>query len=76
MYCAEPAHSSKIWSVEFFRILFVFFIILGHCMQKYPQVRESVLGAFGTSFLRTGFGVEFFFVIGGFFLYHKLGEPE
>lgn len=75
MYCAEPAHSSKIWSVEFFRILFVFFIILGHCMQKYPQVRESVLGAFGTSFLRTGFGVEFFFVIGGFFLYHKLGEP-
>ena len=72
--CSTVGVKPKIWSVEFLRIVFLLFIILGHCMERYPQVRADVLSFFGSAQMRTWFGVEFFFILGGFFLYRKFGQ--
>lgn len=62
----------RIYSIEFLRIFFVFFIILGHIKEMYPDVGAKVLNFFNTTEMHTWFGVEFFFIIGGFFLYKKI----
>lgn len=62
----------RLYAIEFLRVFFVFFIILGHIMERYPEVNTNVLAFFHTKGMQTWFGVEFFFVIGGFFLYKKI----
>lgn len=62
----------RLYAIEFLRIFFVFFIILGHIMQRYPEISTKILDLFDTKYVRTGFGVEFFFIIGGFFLYKRI----
>ncbi len=63
---------NRIYAVEFLRVFFIFFIILGHMMELYPDVKDSVLRFLHTRETHTWFGVEFFFIIGGFFLYKRL----
>lgn len=62
----------KLYAIEFLRIFFVFFIILGHIMEKYPEINNEMLGLLSTKKTQTWFGVEFFFMIGGFFLYRRI----
>ena len=62
----------RLYAIEFLRIFFVFFIVLGHIMQGYPDVNANVLAFFHTKEMQTWFGVEFFFIIGGFFLYKRI----
>lgn len=57
----------RLCTIEFLRIFFVFFIILGHCMETYPEVKTNALAFLYTKEMHTWFGVEFFFIIGGFF---------
>lgn len=67
---------AKLFSIEFLRIFFVIFIILGHIMNKYPNVKTTILSFFHTTHMRTYFGVEFFFILGGFFLYNRIQKTE
>lgn len=62
----------RLYAIEFLRIFFVFFIILGHIMEMYPEVKTNVLAFLHTKEMNTWFGVEFFFIIGGFFLYKRI----
>ncbi len=57
--------------IEFLRIFFIFFVILGHTF-KYPEVKQTAYEIFHAKDMHTGFGVEFFFIIGGFFLYRRM----
>lgn len=41
-------------------------------MEQYPSIKSSVLALLHTKEMHTWFGVEFFFVIGGFFLYKRI----
>lgn len=66
--------NNKLYFVEFLRIFFIFFIILGHIINRYPDLSESVFDFFDTKNMQTTFGVEFFFIIGGFFLYKRLTQ--
>lgn len=67
---------SRIWSIEFMRIFFCIFIILGHCMAQSPGLKDSVFAFFHTKNMCTWFGVEPFFIIGGFFLYRKIVSSQ
>ena len=62
----------RLYAIEFLRIFFVFFIILGHIMERYPEINQHTLAFFHTKAMYTSFGVEFFFIIGGFFLYKRM----
>lgn len=64
--------SSRLHAIEFLRVFFVFFVILGHCMQISSELNYYVLKFFHTEKMQTWFCVEFFFIIGGFFLYRKI----
>lgn len=66
----------RIYSIEFLRIFFVFFIILGHIMSMYSDVQVNILNFFHTQEMHTWFGVEFFFIIGGFFLYNRVKSMQ
>ena len=63
---------NRLYCIEFLRIFFVFFIILGHIMGQYPGIRSEIFNFFHTKEMRTSLGVEFFFMIGGFFLYKRI----
>lgn len=62
----------RLYTIEFLRIFFIFFIILGHISEKYPEIKSSLLALFHTEEMHTWFGVEFMFIIGGFFLYKRI----
>lgn len=62
----------KLYMVEFLRIFFVFSIILSHICNIYPEINYSVTKFFSINSFTTGFSVECFFIIGGFFLYNKI----
>lgn len=64
--------AEKIYTIEFLRVFFVFFIILGHIMRQNHFIKENVLNFFNTKTMHTWFVVEFFFIIGGFFLYNRI----
>lgn len=61
----------KIYMIEFFRVFFVFFIILGHLMQSYPDVKNTIYSVVGSKLIPTWFCVELFSLIGGFLIYKK-----
>lgn len=66
----------KLYMVEFLRVFFIFFIILGHIMEKFSTIRSAVFNFFETQAMKGGFGVEFFFIIGGFFLYERMKKSN
>ncbi len=76
MSMIENKLPKRIYTIEFLRIFFVFFIILGHIMQMYPEVKSNVLDCLNTRETHTWFGVEFFFIIGGFFLYRRISSEQ
>ncbi len=69
------SEKTRLYAIEFLRIFFIFFIILGHIMERYPEIKSGVLSFLHTKEMNTGFGVEFFFIIGGFFLYKRILSP-
>ena len=68
----------KLYAIEFLRIFFLVFIILGHIFaitnnhSGQENLENATFKLFHTSSMNTGFGVEFFLVIGGFFLYQRM----
>uniref|UniRef100_UPI0040255848 acyltransferase family protein n=1 Tax=Candidatus Scatocola faecipullorum TaxID=2840917 RepID=UPI0040255848 len=62
----------SLYAIEFLRVFFIFFIILGHIMERYSSVKDTVLNFFNTKYMQGWFCVEFFFIIGGFFLYLRI----
>lgn len=62
----------KMYMIEFLRIIFVFFVVLGHCMELFSDVSAGMLNFFDSKEMHTWFGVEYFFIIGGFLLYSKI----
>lgn len=66
------SQKQRLYAVEFLRIFFVFFIILGHASECYPEIKSFILKFFNTEYTHLSFGVEFFFIIGGFFLYKRI----
>ena len=69
---------TRLYAVEFLRIWAIILIILLHALLQYPvSVRESVTSSlFGASSQFYAFGVEFFFVVGGFFLYRRANANQ
>lgn len=70
----KPQH--LLYSIEFLRILFLFFIILGHTIEIFPTTRQLALSFFHSDELRGWFGVEFFFIMGGFFLFNRIQKTS
>jgi peptidoglycan/LPS O-acetylase OafA/YrhL len=68
----ENSPHNRLYTVEFIRILLAFSIILWHCVCKYSTVKENALSFFHTKYMNSWFGVEFFFIIGGFFLWRQI----
>ena len=66
----------KLYMVEFLRVYFIFFIILWHIMSRYSTIKQEVFNFFDTSQMNGWFGVEFFFIIGGFFLYERMKKTD
>lgn len=65
----------RLYSIEFLRIIFTFMVIFGHCRERYPVLGEGMKEIFHSKkvlFANTGFCVELFFIIAGFFLFKKL----
>ena len=62
---------SKIFSIEFLRVFFVFIIIFGHCMQCYPEIKSLVYNFFKSDLVPTWFCVEYYAIIGGFLIYYN-----
>ena len=61
----------RIYAIEFLRIFFVFFIIFGHIMQMYPDIKSSVYNFLNSDLVPTWFCVEYYSIIGGFFIYRN-----
>ena len=68
--------SNYLYSVEFLRIAFLSLIIIGHIGEILPYINRFILKFFGTSTFKGWFGVEYFFIIGGFFLYNKIQQAD
>lgn len=68
--------SKKLYMVEFLRIFFLFFIILGHIMGILPTIKSSIFHFFSTNEMNDWLGVELFFIIGGFFLYERMKKSD
>ncbi len=65
----------RINSIEFLRILLIYLIILLHIFSIKMQLCQDVSHLFNSKkqlFLTSGFAVEFFFIIGGYFLYENI----
>ena len=65
----------RLYIVEFLRVFFVYAVIFGHCMLKFPDLKANWQIFFNSDadfFRCSGFAVECFFIIAGFFLYDKL----
>lgn len=72
----ENKKQNYLYSVEFLRIFLLFFVILGHILIMFPATNELVLSFFDSNGLRGWFGVEFFFIIAGFFLFKRIQETS
>lgn len=70
----NPPH--YLYSVEFLRIALLSLIIIGHIGEIFPYINRTLLKSLGTSVFKGWFGVEYFFVIGGFFLYNKIQKAD
>lgn len=79
----EPTHQNasssptkghtRLYAVEFLRILFISGIVFGHTAQQVcPSLKDIFLQVFHTKSHMLWFGVEGFFIIAGFFLYRSI----
>lgn len=66
----------KLYAIEWLRVIFVFVIVLGHCMQAFPEISPNILNFLDSKAVHTGFGVEYFFIISGFFLFRHLSKTQ
>lgn len=64
----------KIYSIEFLRIFFVFFIIVGHVMQVYPEIKDKIYSFLHSTMVPTWFCVEYYSIIGGFLIYRNFRQ--
>ena len=70
--------SSKLYFIEFFRIYFMFLIISGHVwLSISPKYKMALMDLFHATNINHEIAVEYFFIIGGFFLYKRIasGQP-
>ena len=47
----------SLYAIEFLRVFFIFFIILGHIMERYSSVKDTVLNFFNTKYMQGWFCV-------------------
>ena len=68
------ASKERLYSIEFFRIYFILVIFIGHVLSLFPDYDLSIFGLRLNGFT---FGIHFFFIVGGFFLYRRVisGTP-
>ena len=71
MSMIENKLPKRIYTIEFLRIFFVFFIILGHIMQMYPNIKSSIYSFVDSTLMPTWFCVKYYSLIAGFLLYKK-----
>lgn len=63
---------SRLYAVEFLRVWFILNIIILHTMNRYPEVKDGIMGLLHYPKTEMALAVECFFVIGGFFLYKRV----
>ena len=69
---AATSPTNRLYAIEFLRIIFISGIVFFHIIVQCPALRDSYLNFFHTSSHHLSFGVECFFIIGGFFLVRNL----
>ena len=69
---AATSPTSRFYAIEFLRIIFISGIVFFHIIVQCTALRDSYLNFFHTSSHQLFFGVECFFIIGGFFLVRNL----
>ena len=68
---------SRIYSIEFLRIIFILGIAFGHIGQViHPKLQEMFLEFFHMKCHKLWFGAEGFFIIAGFFLYRSISAHK
>ena len=65
--------TQRLYGVEFLRIIFIFCIIFFHATPN-SEYLHKYLALFHTSFHHLAFAVDYFFIIGGFFLLKNLSH--
>lgn len=73
--CTESAQNAKpkLYMVEALRIVLMLSIFVHHVIMRYPaEGKEALTMLFGVNYHKIPIAVEFFFIIGGFFLYKRL----
>ena len=66
----------RIYFVEFLRIFLIISVFFLHYTPYVPEVKKELCEYLGTQSIRPGFAVEFFFIIGGFFLGRKIKQAK
>lgn len=64
----KTENTARLYNVEFLRIWFILIIFTGHIVRPFPDYELSLFGLRLNGFHS---GVDFFFVVGGFFLYRR-----
>ena len=63
----------RLYCIEFFRILFILFVVCGHAWEiPFPAFKKVIFSLLHTPQISYGQAVEFFYLIGGFFLYKRV----
>ena len=65
-----PVKQERLYAIEFLRIWFILTILVGHILVKSPYK----LYLFGVPLSGYAYGVEYFFLVGGFFLYRRISR--
>ncbi len=63
----------RLCSIELLRVILTFLIMTGHFVLLFPEVYNQINPKF---FHQTGWGVECFFIIAGFFLYNRIKNSQ
>lgn len=71
MSTSSPYLHTRLYTVEFLRVFFILIIVAGHALQLVPDFADNVKSFFRTTFFNLDIAVEYFFIIGGFFLYRR-----
>lgn len=73
----EKPMKQKIYFVEFLRIFLILSVFLTHLGDLIDAgLKDSILSFFHTKSWRLGYATDWFFVIGGFFLYRRIAKAE